>query len=71
MDLGFSEFVFLSRHLIDLAIVDHGHDGIFTPSVKPDIVSQIGGANDLITFTVDAVACGACTKLAFSERRLH
>ena len=38
MNLRFGKFTFLGWHLIYFAIVDHGHDGVFAPSVKPDVI---------------------------------
>ena len=71
MNLGFGEFAFLGWHLIDLAIVDHCHNGIFTPSVQPDVVCQVGSAYRLIAFAINAVACSAGAKFTLSEGRLH
>ena len=59
MDLGLGEFALLRRHLVDLAIVDHRHDGVFTPAVQPDIVGEVRRTDGLIAFAVNPVAGGA------------
>ena len=67
MNLRFSQFTFLRRHLVYLAIIDHGHDCIFTPPVQPDVVGQVRGAESLITFSIHAMAGSAGAELAFPQ----
>jgi len=38
MQLGIGQLASLRRHLIHFAIVDHGHNGVFTPAMQPDVI---------------------------------
>lgn len=38
MQLCICELIGLRWHLIDFAIGDHGHNGVFAPTMQPDVV---------------------------------
>jgi hypothetical protein len=42
MDLRLSELFSLRGHLVGLARIDDGDDGVLTPAVQPDSVGQVG-----------------------------
>ena len=56
MQLRICEFAGLGRHLIRFAAVDHGHNGVFTPSMQPNIVSEVGRAQGLIALAIGTMA---------------
>ena len=68
MQLRICEFAGLGRHLIHFAVVDHGHNGVLTPSMQPDIVSEVGRTQGLIALSINTVACSTCPKFRFTQR---
>jgi hypothetical protein len=67
MDLAFGQFGCLCGHLVDLAVVDHVHDGVLTPAVQPDVVRQVGGAHGMVALAVHAVTGRTCTELGLAQ----
>src|SRR5688500_6285127 len=62
LNLRFSQLAGLGWHLVDLALVDHGDNGLLTPAMQPDVVGQVGRAQRLVALAVHAVAGGASGK---------
>ena len=62
MQLRICEFAGLGRHLIHFAVVDHGHNGVLTPSMQPDVVSEIGRTQSLVALAIGTVASSTRTK---------
>ena len=38
MQLRVSELASLCGHLVHFAIVDHGHNGVFAPTMQPNVI---------------------------------
>ena len=68
MDLRRGQSIFLCRHDIAFALVDHLHNRLFTPTMQPNFVGQIWRANALIAFAIDAMACGAHREFGFTKK---
>lgn len=71
MNLDLGQLVDLGRHLVHLAVVDHGQNSGLARAMQPDVIGQVGRTEGRVALAVGTVAGGTHRKLGLAQGGLQ